>query len=153
MVTPNVLFPRLVSVPLKAPVPVTETVVTTGTDTFTVTTIVWPTARLAALQVMVPPEPCAGPLQAACGELTEMNGRVDGRVVAKTTSLATWLLPFLICQVKASVPPWVGPPFCAEPTTWISVVVVGPAIVVTTLAELSAGVADRKSTRLNSSHV
>ena len=52
MVTGNELFPALVSAPLKVAAPLTVKFPGIGTLTFTVTTIVWPTAILLAPQLM-----------------------------------------------------------------------------------------------------
>src|SRR5690348_12133360 len=109
---------------------------------FTTTVMVWPTGRDAVLQVIKPPAaPGAGRVQIPPAlALAEVNCRLLARVVAKTTPLAPWLLPFLICQVYVSDVPCVGPPFCAAPVTWISVMLDGRFTVVVKEAELFAGV-------------
>lgn len=87
--------------------------------------MVCPPATEAALQVMVPPLPTAGPVQDPVDVETELNGNPAGNVAVKTTELAGEFCAFLICQVMVSVVvgPDVGPPFCGEPVTCRSVVV------------------------------
>lgn len=58
-----------VSEPLNVAAPVTVKVPCTGKLTFTVTTIVCPTARLATPQLIAPADPGFGPMQVPCGEL------------------------------------------------------------------------------------
>src|SRR5215471_9854145 len=62
----------------------------------------------------------------------------DARVEVKWTASAAsgWL--FLICQVIVSVAVTAGPPFCAEPITWTSVVWFSGMNAVVTLALLLA---------------
>src|SRR5579864_9673332 len=128
MVTGKELLAAFVSEPLNVAAPVTVMVPWTGTLTFTVTTIVCPTARLLAPQVMRLPVPGFGPIQVPCGEFTLLNGRLEGSVVEKATAFATWFPLFLTCHVYVSEVPAAGPPFWADPVTCISVALVGALI-------------------------
>ena len=76
----------LVSVPWNVAEPVVAMVAACVTTTLTVTTIVWPPGKLAALQVTVPPAaPSGGVLQLPIVLLAVANCRFDGRTLVKTT--------------------------------------------------------------------
>lgn len=101
MVTENELLAVFESVPLNVADPVVGIVPAIVVVILMVTTIVCPTGKLAVLQVTIPPAvPGAGAEQVPPAlAVTEPNLKDEGRVVENTTPFATWLLPFLICQV------------------------------------------------------
>ena len=142
-VTVNELFAGLVSVPLSMADPVTGIVPAAVTATPTVTIIVWPPPRLAALQVTVPAMPPKGATQVPRFVLTESTGSDGGNVVVKTTPVAAKLRLSLTCHVNVSVEPTAGPPFWADPVTCISVVLGGGPTVVINVAELFSGLGSR----------
>ena len=108
--------------------------------TFTVTTMVWPPGRLAKSQVKVAPDvPGAGVEQVAPRVLATLWSTMPGaRVEVKCTPPAAKDWAFLICQVNVSDAVTAGPPFCAEPTYWRSVVWFRGMTAVVTLAVLLA---------------
>ena len=128
MVTVNELLEIFVSVPPKVAEPVVENIPACCGTKFTVTSRVWPPGRLARLQVSVPPnEPDATPPHEPWLAAAETNWKLvgSGRLNA-TFGAAVLPVLFLICQVKASPVLTLGPPFCAEPFTWISALTVPP---------------------------
>lgn len=141
MVTVNVLFAVLVSLPLNEAWPVELNEPVPGTLKLMVTIMVCPAGIVPALQVTVPPLPTAGAVQEPIEVESELNGNPAGRDAVNTTTLAGAFCAFLICQVIVSVVvgPAVGPPFCGDPVTWRSVVVGGSAIAVLKFAVLFTG--------------
>ena len=128
IVTVNELLEIFVSVPPKVAEPVVENTPACSGTKFTVTSRVWPPGRLARLQVRVPPnEPGVIPPQVPWLPAAESNWKLAGRGSVKTTFCAVALpVLFLICQVNVSPVLMLGPPFCAEPLTWISALTVPP---------------------------
>jgi hypothetical protein len=100
MVTVTELLLVLVSVPLKATDAVFEIVPAEGTVTFTVTIMFVPLARVAEVQVIVPPaEPMAGPTHVPLLSLAPWKIRVGGKLSVNTTLLAVGFPLFLIWNV------------------------------------------------------
>lgn len=122
MVTENELLEVCVSVPVNVADPFAENVPACSGTKLTFTSSVCPPGKLERLQVSVPPElPAETPLQVPWLVEASTNWKVEGNGNVKTT-FDTAVLPvlFLICQVKVSPVPTLGPPFCAEPFTSIS---------------------------------
>src|SRR5690348_2050839 len=100
MVTVNELFAGFVSVPVKLATPVSAMEPACVGITLIVTVIVEPPFKAEALQVTVPPAaPGAGVVQVPRDVLADENCRLGGRLLVKTTALATVLWLFLICHV------------------------------------------------------
>lgn len=124
----NELLEIFVSVPPNVAEPVVENTPACRGTKFTVTSRVWPPGRLARLQVSVPPsEPVATPPHVPWLAAAETNWKFVGSgKVNATFGAAVLPVLFLICQVKVSPVLTLGPPFCAEPLTWISALTVPP---------------------------
>src|SRR5215467_2980807 len=93
-----------------------------------VTNSVWPPGRLARLQVSVPPnEPAGTPPQVPWLAAAETNWKLEGSGRENVTfGAAVFPVLFLICQVNVSPVPTLGPPFWAEPFTWMSALTAPP---------------------------
>lgn len=117
-----------VSVPPNVAEPVLENTPATVGTKLMFTSKVWPPGKLARLHVSVPPkEPEETPPHVPWLAAAEMNWKLCGSgKVNDTFGAAVLPVLFLICQVKVSPVLTLGPPFCAEPLTWISALTAPP---------------------------